>query len=177
MSVIVWLLDPAHSEITFKVKHLMIATVTGRFKSFYVRVETQTEDFNTASLISFSANTDTLDTNNEQRDNHLKSADFFDIKNYRELAFFANKYESMQEEAKVFGDLTIKDTTRPVLLKILFGGVAIDSYGQTKAGFTIETSISRKDYGLTWNSLTEAGGVIVGDEIKIYGDIQLVKQV
>ena len=171
-----WKLDPAHSEIQFKVKHLMITTVTGYFKQFDLQVETETEDFTTAKKTEFTAEVNSIDTNNQQRDTHLKSADFFDAEQYGELRFVGKGYEGSGEEAKLHGDLTIRGVTRPLTVNVEFGGIVVDPYGQTKAGFTVNGKISRKDFGLTWNAVTEAGQVVVSDEIKLHAEIQLVKQ-
>ena len=171
-----WKVDPAHSEIQFKVKHLMITTVTGYFKSFDLEVETETEDFNTATRIEFTADVDSIDTNNQQRDTHLKSADFFNAEEHKQLKFVGKKYESVGDEAKLHGDLTIRGTTKPITLKVEYGGIVVDPYGQTKAGFTINGKISRKEFGLVWNAVTEAGQVVVSDDIRILAEVQLVKQ-
>jgi polyisoprenoid-binding protein YceI len=171
-----WKIDPAHSEIQFKVKHLMITTVTGYFKKFDLNVTTESDDFNTASKIEFTADIDSIDTNNEQRDTHLKSADFFSGEQHAQLRFAGRKYEGSGDEAKLTGDLTIRGITKPITLNVEFGGIVVDPYGQTKAGFTIAGKISRKEYGLTWNAVTEAGSVVVSDEIKIHAEVQLVKQ-
>ena len=171
-----WKIDPAHSEIQFKVKHLMITTVTGYFKKFNLEVETVSEDFATAKKIEFTADIDSIDTNNAQRDTHLKSADFFDAGVYNQLRFVGTKYEARGDEAKLHGELTIKGVTKPVTLNVEFGGIVVDPYGQTKAGFTVNGKISRKEFGLTWNAVTEAGQVVVSDEIKIHAEVQLVKQ-
>ena len=171
-----WKIDPAHSEILFKVKHLMISTVTGSFKAFDLEVETETGEFNTANRIAFTANINSITTNNEQRDAHLKSPDFFDAAGYPQLRFNGKKYEGNGDNAKLQGDLTIKGITKPITLNVEYGGTVVDPYGQTKAGFTVTGSISRKEFGLTWNAVTETGGVVVSDEIKIHTEIQLVKQ-
>lgn len=171
-----WKIDPAHSEIQFKVKHLMITTVTGYFKTFDLNVETETEDFNTAKKIEFTADIDSIDTNNQQRDAHLKSADFFDAENHNQLKFVGKKFESNGDEAILDGDLTIRGVTKPLTLKVELGGTVVDPYGQHKAGFTVAGKISRKEFGLTWNAMTEAGHVVVSDEIKIHAEVQLVKQ-
>lgn len=171
-----WKVDAAHSEIQFKVKHLMITTVTGHFRQFDLEAETETEDFSTAKKINFTADIDSIDTNNEQRDAHLKSPDFFNAEQHNQLRFAGVNYEANGDEAKLHGELTIKDVTKPVTLNIEFGGIVVDPYGQTKAGFTINGKISRKEFGLTWNAMTEAGQVVVADDIKINAEIQLVKQ-
>jgi len=171
-----WKIDTAHSEIQFKVKHLMITTVTGHFRQFDLNVDTDSDDFTTAKKIEFTAEINSIDTNNSQRDAHLKSADFFNAEEYSKLKFVGAKYEANDDEAKLYGDLTIKNITRPVILNVEHGGIVDDPYGQTKAGFTVNGKISRKDFGLTWSAVTEAGQVVVGDEIKIQAEVQLVKQ-
>lgn len=171
-----WKIDPTHSEVQFKVKHLMITTVTGYFKKFDLEVVTESDDFTTASKIEFTADIDSIDTNNQQRDTHLKSADFFDAENYGQLKYVGQKYEHDGEDAQLLGNLTIRGITKPVKVKVEFGGIVVDPYGQTKAGFTVSGKISRKEFGLTWSAVTEAGQVVVSDEIKLQGEIQLVKQ-
>ena len=171
-----WKIDPAHSEIQFKVKHLMITTVTGYFKKFDLEVETENEDFNTAKKIEFTADIDSIDTNNAQRDAHLKSADFFDAGTHNQIRFTEKRYEGSGDEAKLTGDLTIRGVTKPISLDVEFGGAVVDPYGQSKAGFTVTGKFSRKEFGLTWGAVTEAGQVVVGDEIKVHAEIQLIKQ-
>jgi polyisoprenoid-binding protein YceI len=171
-----WKVDPAHSEIQFRVKHLMITTVTGHFKKFDLEVETESDDFNTTKRIEFTAEVDSIDTNNPQRDAHLKSADFFDSEAHREIKFIGKKYEASGNTAKLHGDLTIRGITKPITLNVEFGGIAVDPYGQTKAGFTINGKISRKEFGLVWNAITEAGQIVVSDEIRIQAETQLIKQ-
>ena len=171
-----WKVDPAHSEFQFKVKHLMITTVTGYFKQFDLDVETETEDFKTAKKIEFSADIDSIDTNNPQRDTHLKSADFFNAEEHSQLKFVGNKYETNGDEATLHGDLTIRGVTKPIKLHVEYGGMVVDPYGQTKAGFTVTGKISRKEFGLLWNAITEAGQVVASDEIRINCEVQLIKQ-
>lgn len=171
-----WKIDPAHSEIQFKVKHLMITTVTGYFRTFDLEVETESEDFSTASKIAFTADIDSIDTNSQQRDTHLKSADFFNAEEHAQLRFDGKKYEADGDRAKLHGDLTIRGVTKPVTVDVDFGGVVVDPWGQTKAGFTVSGKISRKEFGLTWNAVTEAGHVVVSDDIRLHAEIQLVKQ-
>jgi polyisoprenoid-binding protein YceI len=172
-----WKIDPTHSEIQFKVKHLMISTVTGYFKTFDLEVETETEDVQTPKRIVFTADIDSITTNNEQRDAHLKSSDFFHAEGHPQLRFDGKKYEAKGDVAKLHGDLTIRGITKPITLNVEYGGTVVDPYGQTKAGFTVSGKISRKEFGLTWNAVTETGGVVVSDEIKLHAEVQLVKQV
>lgn len=177
MANVKWTVDLTHSEIQFKVKHLMITTVTGYFSKFNLEVETEGEDFNNASEIVFTADVSSINTNNEQRDTHLKSPDFFDAENHNEIRFVGTKYEHISgNDYKVNGDLSIRGVSKPVSVQVEYGGTVVDPYGNTKAGFTVNGKISRKDFGLTWNAVTEAGSVVVSDEIRLLGEIQLVKQ-
>ena len=177
MANVKWVLDPMHSEVQFKVKHLMITTVTGYFNSFQVEAETADEQFTNVNTVVFTADVNSINTNNEQRDTHLKSADFFDAENHNEIRFVGNKYENTGgDDFKLHGELTIKGITKPFTVNIEFGGIVEDPYGQTKAGFTLTGKISRKEFGLTWSAVTEAGNVVVSDEIKLQAEIQLIKQ-
>jgi polyisoprenoid-binding protein YceI len=176
MSQVKWSLDPMHSEITFKVKHLMISTVSGRFNSFDVTATTEGDNFTKVNSVETSIDVSSIDTNNEQRDGHLKSDDFFSVANHNHIAFKSSKLELNGEEGKLTGDLTIKGITKPVVLTVEAGGVVVDPYGQTKAGFTVTGKVSRKEFGLTWSAVTEAGSVVVGDDIRFNAEIQLVKQ-
>jgi polyisoprenoid-binding protein YceI len=171
-----WVIDPSHSEITFKVKHLMISTVTGTFRKFSGALETEGNDFNTLSDLVFTADIDSIDTNNEQRDGHLKSPEFFHAGEYPQLKFAGSKYEDKGDEATLQGDLILRGVTKPVTLHVEFGGIVTDPYGQTKAGFTVTGKISRKEFGLIWNAVTDAGSVVLGDEIRINAEVQVIKQ-
>lgn len=176
MEKITWKIDPVHSEVIFKVKHLMITTVTGQFKTFDLEVETDGDDFTKAGKIAFTADINSISTNNEQRDAHLKSADFFDAENHPQLKFEGKSLTKNGDDYKLEGDLTIRGNTKTITLDVEFGGIVVDPYGQTKAGFTVNGKISRKAFGLMWDAVTEAGQVVVSDEIKIHTEIQLVKQ-
>lgn len=154
----------------------MITTVTGYFRRYDIEVETEGEDFTTASKINFTADIDSIDTNNAQRDTHLKSADFFEAERHKQLRFAGKKYEKTGDEYKLSGDLSIRGTTKPITLDVEFAGIVVDPYGQTKAGFTVEGKISRKEFGLQWNAMTEAGQIVVSDEIRIHCEVQLIKQ-
>jgi polyisoprenoid-binding protein YceI len=171
-----WIVDPAHSEVQFKVKHLMITTVTGYFKKFNLEVETEDDDFTKTSSIVFTADIDSIDTNNAQRDTHLKSNDFFAADRYGELQFTGKKYEKMGEDYSLQGDLTIRNITKPVTLNVKFGGIVTDPYGQVKAGFEIDGRINRKDFDLLWDAVTEAGQVVASNEIYMHCGIELIKQ-
>jgi len=171
-----WVIDPTHSEIQFKVKHLVISTVTGSFKTFEGTVETDGDDLTTAN-INFSADIASIDTNQAQRDEHLRSAEFFDAANHPKMTFTSSSLEKTGDDTyKLKGDLTMKGVTKPVVLDAEYGGAMTDFYGQNKVGFEITGKINRKDFGLTWSATTEAGGVVVGDEIKLAINIQLIKQ-
>jgi polyisoprenoid-binding protein YceI len=177
MANVKWKSDPIHSEIEFKVKHLMITTVTGYFGSFEVEAETEDDNFTNATSVIFTADVNSISTHNEQRDTHLKSADFFDAANYGQIRFVGNRYEQDSgSDYKLHGDLTIRGITKPVTVDVEFGGIVVDPYGQTKAGFSVQSKIKRKEFGLMWDAVTEAGSVVVSDEIRIIGEIQLVKQ-
>ena len=177
MAIKNWVLDPTHSEIHFKIKHLMITNVTGSFDLFNLSAVTEAEDF-TKAKINFTADVNSISTNNEQRDGHLKSADFFDAEKFPQIKFTATKTDTVDNDGSfdLYGDLTIRDVTKNVKLSVEFGGVVKDLYGNTKAGFTINGKINRKDFGLTWNAVTEAGGVAVSDEVRIAAEIQLIEQ-
>jgi polyisoprenoid-binding protein YceI len=170
-----WAIDPTHSEITFKVKHMMFTNVTGQFSKFDVTAETDAENFANAK-IDFKADVNSISTGNTDRDNHLKSADFFDAANHAEIHFKATSYEKGNGTDKLTGDLTIRNTTKSITLEVENGGVAKDPWGNLKAGFSITGKLNRKDFGLTWNAALETGGVLVSDEVKIAAEIQLVKQ-
>lgn len=170
-----WNLDPAHSELGFKVKHMMITNVSGSFGKFDVAAETTDKDFTTAT-ISFSADVSSISTSNADRDNHLKSADFFDAEKYPQIKFVSTKVEKRDDENLVLhGNLTIKDVTKPVKLDVEFGGIGKDPWGNEKAGFTLSGKINRTEFGLNWNAALETGGVLVSEEVRIIGEIQLVK--
>ncbi|HKK44121.1 MAG TPA: YceI family protein [Balneolaceae bacterium] len=170
-----WKIDPTHSEIRFKVKHLVISTVTGNFKSFEGQIEADGEDFENASAY-FEADIDSISTNNEDRDNHLKSDDFFNAEKYPQLTFESSAFEKVVDNKfKVTGNLTIRDITKEVELDVIHGGTVDDAYGNTKAGFEITGTINRKEFGLTWNAVTEAGNVVVADDIKLQLNVQLVQ--
>lgn len=169
-----WAIDPTHSEVQFKVKHLVISTVTGAFKSFEGSLETENDDFDGAKA-SFSLDVNSIDTNTADRDAHLKSEDFFAADKYPNITFDGKLHSQANGKLQLVGDLTIKETTKQVTLDVELGGTMVDGYGQTKAGFEITGAINRKDFGLTWSMVTEAGGVVVGDEVKLQLNIQLVQ--
>ena len=171
-----WRIDRSHSEVAFKVKHLMITTVKGVFREFDASIYTSGDDFMTAEVDSW-MNPASIDTHDEKRDAHLKSADFFDVENYKQITFMGNTYEKVgKDRYELYGELTIKGITKQIKLDVEFGGVMKDPWGNEKAGFSLSGKINRKDWGLNWNATLEAGGVLVSDEITISCDIQLIRQ-
>ncbi len=167
----IWNVDTSHSEIAFKVKHMMISTVTGHFEDFNAKITTEKENFVEADF-KFSAKIDSINTKNKDRDTHLKSDDFFDAITYPEMNFVSKSYDGNT----LVGDLTIKNVTQEVNLSVDFNGIAMDPYGQTKAGFEITGAINRKDFDLTWSAVTEAGNVVVGDQVKFAIQLQFIKE-
>jgi len=176
MATTKWVIDPAHSEIQFKVKHLMITTVTGHFRKFDLQVETDADDFTNAKSLVFTAEIDSVDTNNAQRDTHVKSADFFAGEQFPQIKFVGKKLEKKGNEYELTGDLTIRGITKPITLDVEFGGIVTDPWGQTKAGFTVSGKVKRKDFNLVWDAVTEAGQVVVSNDVKIHCEVQLIKQ-
>ncbi|MGJ1482987.1 YceI family protein [Sphingobacterium multivorum] len=165
-----WELDAAHSEIEFKVKHMMITNVKGNFDGFKIDVDADGEDFKNA-LAKVVIDTASINTRNEQRDGHLKSPDFFDVEKYPTITFEATSLENEQ----IKGNLTIRDVTRPVVFDLEFAGIQKDPWGNTKAGFIVEGKIKRSEFGLNWNAALEKGGVMVSDDVKFSADIQFIK--
>ena len=175
MATTKWVLDPTHSEVQFKVKHLVISTVTGAFKSFEGSLETDSDDFQNAK-VNITLDVNSIDTNQEQRDGHLKSGEFFDAEKYPKISFTSTSLTKDGDDYKLTGDLTIKEVTKPVTLDVEFGGSAADFYGNTKAGFDVTGKINRKEFGLTWDGVTEAGAIVVGEDIKLHASVQFAKQ-
>jgi polyisoprenoid-binding protein YceI len=170
-----WAIDPAHSKVGFKVKHLMISNVQGYIREFDAQVTTTGNDFSSA-VISVSLNSASIDTEVPDRDTHLRSADFLDAVNHPKIAFNGTKVKDLGDNMyELTGNLDIKGITKPVVLSVEYGGLVTDPWGNTKAGFTVSGKINRKDWGLNWNAALEAGGVLVGEEIRISCDIELAK--
>jgi len=169
--ITIWKMDPAHSEVNFKVKHMMITTISGSFEKFDAQIEAVDDDFQNAGY-RFSAQISSVNTKNKDRDNHLKSDDFFGAEAYPELTFISKSFDG----EKMVGDLTIKGVTKEIALNAAYNGTAVDSYGQTKAGFEFEGQINRKDFGLNWNYVTEAGNIVVSDTVKILVAFEFIKQ-
>jgi polyisoprenoid-binding protein YceI len=172
-----WTIDPVHSEIGFKVKHLMITNVRGIFKEFDASIYTTGEDFMT-SEIDFWLNPASISTGDEKRDAHLRSADFFDVENFKEINFTGDSYENVDKDGSydLYGNLTIKGIKKKIKLAVEFGGVMKDPWGNVKAALTITGKINRKDWGLIWNTTLESGGVLVSEDVYISCEVQLVKQ-
>jgi len=169
-------IDAAHSEIGFKIRHLVISTVSGHLTKFDATMESQKPDFTDAS-ITFEADVDSVTTNNEQRDAHLKSDDFFHAEQHPKVIFKSTSIEKKGDNEYVLhGDLTIRDITKNIALNVEHGGSAVDPWGQNKEGFELTGKISRKDFNLKWNVLTEAGGAVVGDEVRLVMNVQMIKQ-
>jgi len=176
MATTKWAIDPTHSEIGFKVKHMMFTNVSGKFDQYDGSFETQDDDFTNAA-ITFSADINSIDTRNADRDNHLKSGDFFDAENHPKLTFTGKSFTKLNDSNyELAGDLSIKGVSKEVNLPVEFSGLMKDPWGNTKVGLNIEGKINRKDWGLNWNSALETGGVLVGEEVKLVIDLQLVKQ-
>jgi polyisoprenoid-binding protein YceI len=175
MATTQWNLDPSHSEIQFKVRHMMITNVTGHFEKYNATVETEGDDFSTAK-VHFNADVDSINTKNEQRDGHLKSEEFFDSANHPQISFEGERLEKIDDENyKLHGNLTIKGIAKPVILDVEYGGTVKDPWGMTRAGFTAEGKINRKDYGLNWSAVTEAGGLVVSDDVKLVATVEFTK--
>ncbi|RAJ83607.1 polyisoprenoid-binding protein YceI [Chitinophaga dinghuensis] len=171
-----WKIDPVHSDIEFKIRHLMITNVTGYFNKYDATVESSNDDFSDAK-ISFTADVTGISTKNEQRDQHLQSEDFFHAAQYPAITFASTNIKKVNdEEYKISGDLTMRGVTKPVDLNVTYGGIVKDQYGQTKAGFELSGKLNRKDFGIAFNAATDAGGVMLSDEVKFYADVQLIKQ-
>ena len=171
-----WALDPTHSEIVFKVKHLMITNVKGEFRKFNAEIESNGQDFTNAS-IKATIDASSIFTNEDNRDGHLKSGDFFDVENHKELTFVGTSFTKKgEDEYDLSGKLTIKGVTKDVTFSVEFGGVAKDPWGNEKAGFSLSGKINRTDFGLNWNAALETGGVIVSEEVRINAEVQFIKK-
>jgi len=166
-----WKIDESHSNVAFKVKHMMISTVSGEFEKFEGSLEAAKENFEDAQF-EFSLEVASITTNNKDRDTHLKSDDFFNAEKFPKLKFKSTSFDG----DTLKGDLTIRDVTKPVSLEVEYNGTAVDPFGQTKAGFEFKGEINRKDFNLTWNGVTEAGNIVVSDKVRMIVDAQFVKQ-
>ena len=169
-----WVIDTTHSEIEFKVKHLMVSNVKGRFREFDASIYTTGNDFMSVEIDCW-INTASVDTGNEDRDKHIRNADFFDVENHHQITFLANTVECVDNDGsyELWGELTIKGISKKIKLDVEFGGVVKDPWGNEKAIFSINGKINRKDWGLNWNAALETGGLLVSEEVKINCEIQL----
>lgn len=171
-----WLLDPAHSELTFKIKHLMISNVSGAFKDFSAKVETEETDFSKAN-ISLTVEMNSISTNNEQRDAHLRNSDFFEVEKFPQMKFTSTKIEQTDDESfNLYGNLTLKGVTKPVKLNMEFNGIMKDPQGQEKAGFLVSGKIKRSDWGINLNVALETGGMMLGEDVRIQSEVQFIRQ-
>jgi polyisoprenoid-binding protein YceI len=175
MNTTTWQIDPAHTEVGFAVKHMMIATVKGRFADVSGTI-TLDDDDATRSSVAVAISAASIDTRQEQRDQHLRSADFFDVEHYPELTFKSRRVEALENgRLRITGDLTIRGTTREVVLEATEEGRGQDPWGKERVGFSATTTIDRRDFGLTWNNALETGGVLVGNDVRISLDVEAVK--
>jgi polyisoprenoid-binding protein YceI len=172
-----WIIDPAHSELQFKVRHLMLSWVTGGFTQFDASVETEGENLTTAK-VRFTADINSISTNNEQRDAHLKTGDFFDAENHPQLTFVSDKLEKIDDENyKLYGTLTMRGKSKKVVLNVEYGGITQDPWGNTRSGFSVTGKINRKDFGVNFSMVSETGGLLLGEDVSINANVQFVKQV
>lgn len=174
-NLVKWSLDPAHSELQFKVKHLVISTVTGLFKNFDASLQSKGDDFDGAS-VSLEVDVASIDTRNSQRDEHLRSADFFNAENYPKMTFETENLKKIDEENyELSGNLTIRGVSKLITLKVVYGGAMKDPWGNDRVGFEVSGKLNRKDFGLSWSAVTETGGLVVDDEVKIIANVEFVK--
>jgi polyisoprenoid-binding protein YceI len=166
-----WVIDPAHSEITFRVKHMMISTVTGQFEKFSGSAETDGDDFSNAE-VRIEIDVDSINTRDQTRDTHLKSDDFFNAGSNPKIIFQSKRFDGK----KLVGDITIRETTREITMDTEFNGIAVDPYGQTKAGFELTGELDRKEFGLKWDAVTEVGNVVVSDRVSLHIGAQFIRQ-
>jgi polyisoprenoid-binding protein YceI len=171
-----WILDPTHSELRFKIRHLMISNVSGSLKNFQAEVEMNEADFSSAQ-INLTGEMSSITTNNEQRDGHLRTSDFFEVEKYPELKFSSTKVEKIDNENfALYGELTLKGVTKPIKLNVEYNGLAKDPWGSERTGFFVTGKINRSEWGVNFNSVLETGGVALSEEVRIDSELQLVKQ-
>ncbi|HET6767430.1 MAG TPA: YceI family protein [Chitinophagaceae bacterium] len=171
-----WALDPTHSELQFKIKHLMISSVSGQFSQFNATVETADDNFTNAK-IHFEAAVDSISTNNEQRDAHLKNGDFFYVEKYPSIIFESERMEKNgDDEFRLVGTLTMRGVSKKIALHAEFGGITKDPWGNTRTGFSVTGKINRQDFGMSFGAVSETGGLLLGDEVKINANVQFVKE-
>jgi len=176
MSTTKWIIDPTHSEIHFKVRHLMVSWVTGSFKHFNAVFETEGDDITTAK-VHFTAEVNSISTNNDQRDAHLRTGDFFDAENHPQVVFEGHKLEQIDSDLyKLYGTLTMRGVSKKIALNVEFGGIAQDPWGNTRTGFSITGKINRKDYGVNFSMVSETGGVLLGEDVSINANVEFIKE-
>jgi len=177
MAKTTWVLDPTHSELGFKIRHLMITNVSGSFTNFEAKATMDDNDLTTAS-VSLTAAMDSINTNNHQRDAHLRNADFFETETYPNLQFQSTRFEKLNnEEYKVYGNLTMKGVTAPITLNLEYSGVTKDPWGNERAGFIVTGIVKRSQWNIQFNATMETGGVVLGEDVKLHAEIQMVKEV
>lgn len=171
-----WVIDPSHTEIGFKIKHLMISNIKGKFNQYDASIYTTGDDFMGAEVDCW-IDVASVDTNDAERDKHLRSADFFDVERFPQISFVKNTVESVDKDGsyELWGDLTIKGITKRIKIDVEFGGIVKDPWGNEKAVFTVNGKVNRKDWGLNWNAVLETGGILVGEEVRICCEIQLMR--
>ena len=175
MATTKWAIDPTHSEIGFKVKHMMFTNVSGQFDNYEGSITTEDDTFENAN-IQFSGDINSVNTGNADRDNHLKSADFFDGENHPKLTFKSTSFKKVDDNNyELAGDLNIRGVSKSVKFPVEFSGMMTDPWGNTKVGFNISGKINRKDWGLNWNSALETGGVLVSEEVRLDIELQFAK--
>jgi len=171
-----WILDASHSDIQFKVKHLMITTVTGTFKTFSGTVDTDDDDITTAQ-VQFTADVTSISTNNDHRDAHLKNGDFFDVDNHPQLTFVSSKLEKVDgDDYKLYGTLTMRGVSKQVTLNVEFGGIITDPWGNTRAGYTVTGKVNRTDFGVSFGAVSDSGAIMLGHDVNIVANVQFVAQ-
>jgi polyisoprenoid-binding protein YceI len=171
-----WILDASHSDVQFKVKHLMITTVNGSFTTFSGSVETEDNDISTAK-VQFSADVNSISTNNEQRDAHLKNGDFFDAENHPKLSFTSSRLEKVSDDDyKLYGTLTMRGVSKQIALNVEFGGIITDPWGNTRSGFTVTGKVNRTDFGVSFGAVSDTGAVLLGHDVSIQANVQFVAQ-
>jgi len=176
MAITKWNMDPSHSEVHFKVKHLMVSWVTGSFKKFTATVETDGDEIATAK-VHFSAEIQSISTNNEQRDAHLRTGDFFDAENHPQLNFESDRLEKIDDEHyKLYGTLTMRGTSRKIVLNADYGGNTQDPWGNTRIGFSVTGKINRKDFGVSFSMVSETGGILLGEDVTLNANVEFVKE-
>lgn len=173
-----WVADLAHSEVSFRVKHLMVSHVTGYFRKFHVEAHASAEGFQDARIL-FTAQVDSIETGNADRDAHLKGPDFFDAAKYPEIRFVSTAFRKLNDEGdyELHGELTMKGITRPVSFQVHYEGSVKDPWGNQKAGFSVQGRINRKEWGLNWNAALETGGVVVSEDVRVAAELQMLQQV